>query len=488
MVAAWPRRVALTQVLLTGPVPRAVWVLMSRCGLAVPGHRVRRVSSQARSRRAVRSSRGRGWPPRSRRRLPGSASAEAQGAGGAAAGRVDAGQGHDEPGRRGDGSGDGVVDVVLVQRLQDGGDGPPADLDAAGGVAEDHAGREAEPEQRAQGHQGVMALRPAQVTQAVLDVFAGDLAEVAIVQRPVRQRGQRLSQVTVDGRDAAGTAAGASVFEGAQPALDVAADPAGHAVELAVQPGVEGGAPVVVQHAHLPEDLGDVPGAQAPGQQRRQDPRPPDILAFLVAGQRDGQSLADPAPDLAGPAVRFGEAIGGADRGGQGRAGRRAAAGAGGRRQQIQLNPGGLRGECLPRAACRAARRPGSRARRHPVEEQLMVADLHAGPGQRGDRLGRGAFPGMTAGQLDPAQPAVPVLHPQRPAAPGALALARMTVAERAACPAPRSLQHPPGQAVDAAAGTGAGGGSSRCHAGGMERPSRRLGVTAGPPAAGAAA
>jgi hypothetical protein len=76
----------------------------------------------------------------------------------------------------------------------------------------------------------------------------------------------------VDGGDAAGPAAGASFFEGAQPALGVAADPAGHAVELAVQPGVEGGTPVVVQQARLAEGLGDVPGAQVPCPRRGQCP------------------------------------------------------------------------------------------------------------------------------------------------------------------------------------------------------------------------
>jgi len=106
----------------------------------------------------------------------------------------------------------------------------------------------------------------------VLDVVAGDLAEVVIARRPVQQRGQRLAQVTVDGGDASGAAAGAAVFEGAQPALGVTADPGGHAVELAVQPGVEGGAPVVVQHACLPQDPGDVPGAQVPCSQRGQCP------------------------------------------------------------------------------------------------------------------------------------------------------------------------------------------------------------------------
>jgi len=73
----------------------------------------------------------------------------------------------------------------------------------------------------------------------------------------------------VDGRDGAGPAAGAAVFEGAQPAFGIAADPAGHAVELAVQPGVEGRRPVVVQHARLPEDFRDVPGGNLPGLQQR---------------------------------------------------------------------------------------------------------------------------------------------------------------------------------------------------------------------------
>jgi hypothetical protein len=117
-----------------------------------------------------------------------------------------------------------------------------------------------------------VALRSVQATHVVLDVVAGDLAEVVIACRPVRQRGQRFAEVAVDGGDAAGAAAGAAVFEGAQPAFGVAAYPAGHAVELAVQPGVEGGAPVVVQQAGLAEGLGDVPGAQVPCPQRGQCP------------------------------------------------------------------------------------------------------------------------------------------------------------------------------------------------------------------------
>jgi hypothetical protein len=84
------------------------------------------------------------------------------------------------------------------------------------------------------------------------------------------------------------------------------------------------------------------------------------------------------------------------------------------------------------------------------------------GRSSRRPRSGRrplwpGSFPGPAAGQLDPAQPAVPVLHPQRPAAPGALALVPVAVAERAAGPAPYLLHHSPGQAVGAAAGQVAG-------------------------------
>lgn len=56
-----------------------------------------------------------------------------------------------------------------------------------------------------------------------------------------------------------------------------------------------------------------------------------------MAVQCGGQSLADPAPDLAGPPAGLGEAVGDADRGGQGRAGRRAPARAGMRRRQFRL-------------------------------------------------------------------------------------------------------------------------------------------------------
>ena len=102
-------------------------------------------------------------------------------------------------------------------------------------------------------------------------------------------------------------------------------------------------------------------------------------------------------------------------------------------------------------------------------------------------RRGRGPFPGTAAGQLDPAQPAVPVLHPQRPAAPGALALARLpcgTSGRPGTVSAP-SLPRP-GSRCSCGAGRGPGTWTCPPQGGGRDRPSRRLGVTAGPPAAGA--
>jgi len=83
---------------------------------------------------------------------------------------------------RGDGSGDRVVDVVLVQRLQYRGRGPAADLDAARRVAEDHAAGGAGREQGPERDEGVVAVRSVQWAQDVLDVVAGDLAEVIVAR------------------------------------------------------------------------------------------------------------------------------------------------------------------------------------------------------------------------------------------------------------------------------------------------------------------
>jgi hypothetical protein len=46
-VAVRPQKARVIHTLLTGSVPSAVWRLISRCGLAVLGQRVRRWSSQS---------------------------------------------------------------------------------------------------------------------------------------------------------------------------------------------------------------------------------------------------------------------------------------------------------------------------------------------------------------------------------------------------------------------------------------------------------
>jgi hypothetical protein len=95
---------------------------------------------------------------------------------------VDAGQGDDEPGCRGDGRGGRGVDVVLAHRLQHGGGGAAPDLDAARGVAEDHAVGGAECEQGPERDEGVVAVGAVHRAQEVLDVVAGDLAEVVLAR------------------------------------------------------------------------------------------------------------------------------------------------------------------------------------------------------------------------------------------------------------------------------------------------------------------
>ena len=126
-----------------------------------------------------------------------------------------------------------------------------------------------------------------------------------------------------------------------QPALGIAADPCGHAVELAVQPGVEGGTLVVVQQARLPEDLGDVPGGQVHGMQLRQGLRPPGVLAVLAAVQRVASpwrtrrriSPDHPRASARRSATRIAAASDGLAA---------TAARAGVRRRQSQLSPGGF--------------------------------------------------------------------------------------------------------------------------------------------------
>src|SRR5207342_202068 len=90
---------------------------------------------------------------------------------------------------------------------------------------------------------------------------------------------------------------------------------------------------------------------------------------------------------------------------------------------------------------------------------------------------------------LQPAQPAVPLLDRDDPPAAAARA-APVAAGEVIAGPAVRlrAIGGSPGQAVRAAAGRGAGPDPRGHQAGGSERPSRRLGVTAGPACGEAAA
>jgi len=188
------------------------------------------------------------------------------------------------------------------------------------GSRKDHAGREAEPEQRGGGPPARYGAVVVQAAHVVLDVVAGDLPEVVIARRPVQQRGQRFAQVAVDGGDAPGAAAGAAVFEGAQPALGPSRRiPAVTPPSLTVQPGVEGVAagrrpacPPGGGPRRRARRTGAVPSAR--GSTRDQATSWPSWWPV----QRGGQSLADPAPDLAGPPAGLGEAVGDADRGGQG--------------------------------------------------------------------------------------------------------------------------------------------------------------------------
>ena len=98
------------------------------------------------------------------------------------------------------------------------------------------------------------------------------------------------------GGDGAGPAAGAAVAHGPQPRLGVGADAGGQSVELALQPVLEGRAPVIVQHAHLLEHLGGSPGPEAQGLLQRDDLGVPDGVAGLVPGQHDDQRAADGEP------------------------------------------------------------------------------------------------------------------------------------------------------------------------------------------------
>jgi hypothetical protein len=89
----------------------------------------------------------------------------------------------------------------------------------------------------------------------------------------------------VPGRgDVPGPAAGAAVAHDPQPGLDVGADASSQALELALQPVLEGRPPVVVQQAHLLEHFSSPSGADVEGLLHLDDLGVPDGVAGLVAG------------------------------------------------------------------------------------------------------------------------------------------------------------------------------------------------------------
>ena len=165
---------------------------------------------------------------------------------GAQAGGMDGGQGHDEPGRRARGGGDRVGDVGWAQRL-DNATVTLANLDAAGGVAEDRAVLLAGGEQRPKTDEGDAAPWPLQGGEDGEHVVAGDLAQVVVAARPHHQRRADAVEIVPARGPIAGTGARPTVVQHPLPGLDLTADAGGQAVELALQPVLEGGAPVIDQ-------------------------------------------------------------------------------------------------------------------------------------------------------------------------------------------------------------------------------------------------
>ena len=94
---------------------------------------------------------------------------------------VDSGEHEDEPGRRAGSRLNCLADVVSAEWLREP-VGLLADLDAAGGVAEDLPGLPAEGKQRAQRDQQLDPARAGQVIEGGQDVVAGDLAQVVIAR------------------------------------------------------------------------------------------------------------------------------------------------------------------------------------------------------------------------------------------------------------------------------------------------------------------
>ncbi|MEV4394780.1 hypothetical protein [Nonomuraea sp. NPDC049607] len=217
--------------------------------------------------------------------------------------------------------------------------------------------------------------------------------------------------------------------------LGLGADAVGQAVEFALQPGFEGGAPVVDEHAHLGQDLGHSFDADVQGPDGGEQLGVANDVASGVLGQYDGQGPPDVVVHASAPAVGLSELVGDIDRppqpgvtgvgvGGGVEAGEVAAC-----LEQSELDPAdrraprGFRGWLARRASpiVDAGRgRRGASVVDHAGEEQLVEgADLvqeTRGDGSSARRAGRVSFgPGLV-----PAQAAVTVAQQGRPAAPGA--------------------------------------------------------------------
>jgi hypothetical protein len=107
-------------------------------------------------------------------------------------------QGYKDPGVRGGGRLDGLVDLAGQERLEDGMPGP-ADPEAAGRVAEDDAVLLCPGEQRPGGDQGRLTPRAVQLCGDGADIVAGDLAQAAMAGRPFQQCRAERGDVGPDG-------------------------------------------------------------------------------------------------------------------------------------------------------------------------------------------------------------------------------------------------------------------------------------------------
>src|SRR5215472_12989607 len=109
-------------------------------------------------------------------------------------------------GRQGDGqalggSGGRLLDSpdLLSSHRQHGAPGAPAAAEVGGGVGERQAASFGEPEQRAQGHDGVVAAVAAQRPQHGVDVARGDFPQVAACRCPALDEGPHDAEVNPQG-------------------------------------------------------------------------------------------------------------------------------------------------------------------------------------------------------------------------------------------------------------------------------------------------